>query len=163
MPTIATPPDLTRTRAALAAYDVIDAESTDTMTTTVELTISSGSYRADDVKHLIRSLIDNRDFLCDQLSHATGLISEESLEKRANDFFSNVGLLRDDDLLPRLAILFDILREKLDTDVAAAALACDLEQAERLLMNLAALISTSPEAQMVPAIHLGTQRNPGDK
>lgn len=32
MPTIATPPDLTRTRAALAAYDVIDAEITDTMT-----------------------------------------------------------------------------------------------------------------------------------
>ena len=32
MPTITTPPDLTRTRAAIAAYDVIDAEITADMT-----------------------------------------------------------------------------------------------------------------------------------
>lgn len=32
MPTITIPPDLTRTRAALAAYDVIDAEITADMT-----------------------------------------------------------------------------------------------------------------------------------
>jgi len=32
MPTITTPPDLTRTRAALAAYDAIGAESTADMT-----------------------------------------------------------------------------------------------------------------------------------
>lgn len=32
MPMITTPPDLTRTRATLASYDVIDAEITDAMT-----------------------------------------------------------------------------------------------------------------------------------
>lgn len=126
------------------------ANASDVATTVIFVAVTTGAgsrrrgeiYPAKHVRSLLRALAENRDFLSYQFSNASGLISDAQLDARAEEVFSKIGLEGDEDLLPRIVILFDALREELDTDVAAAALGCGLEQAERLLTKLGEMIAS---------------------
>jgi len=98
---------------------------------------------ANGVRDILLALLAGRDFLGHQLSHATGLINDAELEGLANEFFNHVGLETDDHLITRALLLYELLHDRLDTDVTAAALRCDFEQAERVLTRVASWVRQS--------------------
>lgn len=92
------------------------------------------------VRDIVLALLAGRDFLGHQLSHATGLLDDAEFERIADEFFDHIGLESDDALESRAFLLFELLHERLDTDITAAALRCDFEQAERILRRVAVMV-----------------------
>jgi hypothetical protein len=85
---------------------------------------------------IILALLENRDFLGHQLSYAEGIITGKEIEIIEDTHFSKIGLESDEILLPKLKVLYRLIKNKIDGDVTSVALRCDYEQAERVLNQL---------------------------
>lgn len=88
------------------------------------------------ISDIISALLENRDFLGHQLSYAEGIITGEEIKTIEDNYFSKVGLESDEILLPKLKVLYRLVRNKIDADVISVALRCEFDQAERLLKLL---------------------------
>ena len=88
------------------------------------------------ISDIISALLENRDFLGHQLSYAEGIITGEEIKTIEDNYFSKVGLESDEILLPKLKVLYRLVRNKIDADVISVALRCEFDQAERLLKSL---------------------------
>lgn len=88
------------------------------------------------ISEIISALLENRDFLGHQLSYAEGIITGEEIKTIEDNHFSKIGLESDETLLPKLKVLYRLIRNKIDGDVISVALRCEFDQAERLLKLL---------------------------
>jgi hypothetical protein len=93
-------------------------------------------------QRIIQSLLNSRDFLGHQLSHAQGLIDDEEYLKLENYYFN---LVRNDrkekDVFSEILILFKILGEDIDSDIVSESCSISLEKASSLLEKFANLIN----------------------
>lgn len=88
------------------------------------------------ISDIISALLENRDFLGHQLSYAEGIITGEEIKTIEDNYFSKIGSESDEMLLPKLKVLYRLVRNKIDADVISVALRCEFDQAERLLKLL---------------------------
>ena len=84
----------------------------------------------------LRNLLDARDFLGYQLSHAHGCMTDEQFSELSQDYLSLVQR-SDDELTRRTAALVTLLGDRVDSDTVAVAFKCDLDQASRALTTVA--------------------------
>lgn len=90
------------------------------------------------IKKFIAALIEERDFLCWQLSRATGLIDEESFEKIVDKHFEIKNCKKSqDDLNKEGEVLLELINNtNLDSDLISVILNCSIDEAENVMKYL---------------------------
>lgn len=84
-------------------------------------------------REAILALLDNRDFLGYQLSHAHGTISDEQMDGIVDEHFSKAGSFKEGDAARKAAFLAGIVPERFDAELLSTVLGCDIEQAEKAI------------------------------
>lgn len=89
------------------------------------------------IKKFIAALIEERNFLCWQLTRATGLIDEENFEKIADKHFEIKNCKKSqDDLNKEGEVLLELVDDNLDSDLISVILNCSVDEAENVLKFL---------------------------
>ena len=89
------------------------------------------------VRRAIVALLDAREFLGYQLTHAQGAIDDAELDDIADKYLRQDSW-SDDELANDVAALAEIISDRLDADVISTVFACDPIQAQRVLKRVAA-------------------------
>lgn len=88
-------------------------------------------------KEFIENLIEDRDFLCWQLSNANELISEKMFKEIEDEHFKKYKNKSQEQLNSETEELFKLIGgEKMETTTVVAILKCDYESASKSLINL---------------------------
>lgn len=88
-------------------------------------------------KEFIENLIEDRDFLCWQLSNANELISEKMFKEIEDEHFKKYKNKSQEQLNSETEELFKLIGgEKMETTTVATILKCDYESASKSLINL---------------------------
>jgi ABC-type uncharacterized transport system ATPase subunit len=88
-------------------------------------------------KEFIENLIEDRNFLCWQLSNANELISEEMFKEIEDKHFRKYENKSQEQLNSETEELFKLIGgEKMEVTTVAAILKCDYESASKSLINL---------------------------
>jgi hypothetical protein len=91
-------------------------------------------------KEAILSLLDERDSLGMQLSHANGDISEEALDELLTARAAKTCAIDPGTLAQKTARLAVLIKDRIDADVVATIFNCDLEQARTALREAPAAL-----------------------
>ncbi|MFA5135354.1 MAG: hypothetical protein WC505_06250 [Patescibacteria group bacterium] len=87
------------------------------------------------IKEAFIALLDARDFLAYQYSHELGLMTDEQLEEIVQEYPVEVPHTQID-LAARAAVLWRLLGDRFDTEVASVMLRCTFEQAVKAMEGL---------------------------
>lgn len=86
------------------------------------------------VKQFILNLLEERDFLCWQLSEAYGLIDKKALNDIEDKHFESYNIKSQDQLNSEAEEVIKILNgERIDSDVISIILKCSLDKSEKTL------------------------------
>lgn len=89
------------------------------------------------IKQFILNLLEERDFLCWQLSNANDLIDEETFKEIENKHFEKYKNKSQEQLNFETEELFKLIGgEKMEATTVSAILSCDYESASKCLSNL---------------------------
>lgn len=88
-----------------------------------------------DVRDAICALLDDRDFLGYQLSHAKGTLDDEQFKEIADKYLTHVEM-DDAALMRKIRALIDLIGDRADSDVIATALRVDIAQVWRVTAAL---------------------------
>ena len=85
------------------------------------------------ISDVIISLLNDRDFLGYQLSHANSGMTDEQLDEIASKYYIKNKMMSYDTLLEKSLTLHNLLGDKLDCDNLSVMLGCDLNEASLVL------------------------------
>jgi hypothetical protein len=91
-------------------------------------------------KQAIGGLLDSRDFLGIQLSHAGGCVTDDAFELLA-DKYLHVEQRSEEELATLTLALAQLIGSRIDSDIVSVAFKCDLDTAERALSTAAKRLS----------------------
>lgn len=138
--------------------DTIEVTSvTTTLTTTVIVSqttlhvparLSPGAFAV--ARRALVALIDAREFLGYQLSHANGGIDDETLEEFATRYLRHE-LWDAAKLEEAVEELASLIPDRLDADVVATVFACDVDLASRVLVRAATTAASNALASTAVA------------
>ncbi|MGK4000254.1 hypothetical protein [Sorangium sp. So ce1024] len=80
----------------------------------------------------ICSILDDRDFLAYQLTHANGGLTDAQLDEIAENYLPH-GDIDDDDVARGAAMLAALVPDRFSADLVSVVFKCELEQAERAI------------------------------
>lgn len=89
------------------------------------------------IRHFVSNLLNERDFLCWQLSEAYGLIDKDVYNDIENKHFETYDVKSQNQLnleIEELCKIVDI--EEIDSDIVSIILKCSLDKAENALKHL---------------------------
>ncbi len=84
---------------------------------------------------LIKAILDQRDFMSYQLSHANGCMSERDMDEICEKYCTK-NTLSDDELFERAKVAKELLGDKLDCDNLSIMLKCDVERTMKIMMKI---------------------------
>lgn len=99
----------------------------------------------------IIALLDARDFLAYQLSHANGSIDDAELDRIADQYLRHE-TWNDQALATEVAELAELIPDRLDAEVVSTVFACDPEQASRVLVQVATADTSNLLAAADPSL-----------
>jgi len=88
------------------------------------------------LRRALVSLLDARDFLGFQLSHANGLMSESQLDEVSSSYLK-IEVWEDAALADAVTLLASLIPDRLDADVVSTMFSCSVTQASRILLRVA--------------------------
>lgn len=90
------------------------------------------------VRHALLALLDSRDFLGHQLSHAQEIIDDEQMEEIEDEFFERRRAARPhrDELYRYARDILSVIGERCDSDVMAEMLSVDIDEATEVLRHV---------------------------
>ena len=107
-----------------------------TQSTTVLMVDTSPAKIGEVARAAIVALIDARDFLAYQLSHAQGGMTDEQLDAIADEYLRHETWV-DAELQLQIRALAELIPDRLDAETVSTIFACDIEQASRVLASSA--------------------------
>jgi hypothetical protein len=111
----------------------IQVETTETI---LVITERNGGRLREVARKAIVALLDARDFLAYQLSHANGGMDDTELEQLAQEYLRREAW-DDEQLCDSVAELAELIPDRLDADVIMTVFACNVDQASRVLTRVA--------------------------
>lgn len=100
------------------------------------------------VRHALLALLDSRDFLGHQLSHAQEIIDDEQMEEIEDEYFERRRAARPprDELYRYARDILSVIGERCDSDVMAEMLSVDIDEATEVLRHV---LTQSKERQAI--------------
>ncbi len=99
-------------------------------------------------KQFVQTLIEERDFLCWQLTNATGGLTEEQFEEIVTEHFKNRIEKSQEQLNYEAKELFELIGEKMDSELTSIILKCSLDEASIALKHVANKVNKVNEGKL---------------
>lgn len=87
------------------------------------------------IRRALVALLNSRDFLGYQLTHANGGMSDEELEGIADEFFHTNEIWSEPDIRAVSKELARLIPDKLDSEILSTVTNCDITLASRILVE----------------------------
>lgn len=84
------------------------------------------------IREALEAALDSRDFLGHQLAHALGEFDDETYNALEDKYFALMRRWSPEELRERIGLLYEVIPERIDSDVLSTLLRCDLADVQNI-------------------------------